>query len=126
MSETPLNPARGRALTVWLILMALTNAWAIYRYIVILEDFISHSDPQFTVILQWALPLMAIVALINIVGVIFLWRWRRLGFYVLVATTTITLTVNLMLNVPVATSILGLVGLLILWALLRPRWQHFY
>lgn len=128
MTETPpitVQPQRGWALTAWLIFVALTNAWTVYRYYVIIEDYVSHSDPRFTGTLQWALPLLGVLAAVNIVAVILLWYWRKIGLYIFAATSITALGINMLLGVPLLTSLLGLGGLLILWLLLRERWSAF-
>lgn len=48
MNESAAKPVRGPLLTGWLILMALANVWAVYRYYAIVDDFVRHHDPSFT------------------------------------------------------------------------------
>lgn len=114
MSSLLLERKRGSIFTIWLILIALANAWGAYRYYVIIEDFVSHSDPRFTGTLQWGLPLLGILALLNIVAVALLFAWKRLGLYIILATNAIALVVSLMLGVSLSTIAPGLVGLAIL------------
>lgn len=125
MSELAVNRTRGPLLTIWLIFMALANAWTVYRYITIIEDFVSHSDPLFTGTLEWALPLLVVLAAANLVAVVLLWLWRKIGLYIFAATSAVALVINLLLGIPLLTSLIGLIGLAILWALLRPRWGYF-
>ena len=120
MSST-LERKRGTIFTIWLILVALANAWGAYRYYVIIEDYVSHSDPRFTGTLQWGLPLLLILSLVNIAGVALLFAWKKLGLYIILATNAIALVVSLMLGVPLSTLALGLAGLAILFYFYQQR-----
>ena len=125
MNESAIKPGRGSLLAVWLAFMALANAWTVYRYYTIIDDFVRHHDPRFTDTLQWALPLLAILAALNIVAVVLLWFWRKIGFYIFVLTSFVSLVINLTLKVPLGSLLLGLIGLIVLWALLKSRWSDF-
>lgn len=116
-------PLRGLPLSGWLVFLVVANVWTVYRYAMIIYDLVDHY--VFTGTSQWAFPLLGLLAVVNIVGVMLLWFGRKLGFYLLVATSLIAFVVNTLLNVPITATLLGLLGLLILWALLRPRWSDF-
>ena len=66
---------RGTPLTIWLVLVALSNAWTVYRYYAIISDFVEHADPSFTGTLQWGLYMLLVLAPINIVCVVALFAW---------------------------------------------------
>lgn len=125
IDETVQKPARGWALTAWLIFIIGANLWTIYRYYVIIEDFVSHQDPAFTGTMQWALPTLAVLAAVNIVAALLLWFWRKIGLYLFVVTSGVAFILNLLLSAPITSAFLGLLGLVVLWALLRPRWAQF-
>lgn len=124
-SETAVKPVRGWPLTGWLVYLTLANAWAVYRYYSIIDDFVRHSDPRFTGTLEWALPVLMVLAAVNLGAVILLWFWRKWGFYIFVVTACAAFAINVTLKVPFGTLLLGLVGLIILWALLRSHWSDF-
>ena len=114
---------RSGWLTGFLIYLGLSNAWWAYRYAETYQDLVSHSDPRFP---HWPFLALAILAGLNIVGVVGLWFWQRWGLVLLGLVAVATLAVNLTLNVPVWASLgLGLISLGILIALIRPRWASF-
>jgi hypothetical protein len=115
---------RGALLTGWLILMLFANAWAIYRYILIIEDWLSHNDVNWN---RLGVPFVVLIVLgiINIVAVVLLWRWRIVGLYIFVATSLIVFMLNLILGVPLLTALIGLVGMIILFALVNPKREMF-
>jgi hypothetical protein len=120
------TPKRGWVLSGWLIFMVVANAWTVFNYIGIINDFVQHSDPRFTGVVQWSFPLLAVLGVVNVGAAIALWTWRPVGLYIFAATSVIALIINLMLNVPIQASLLGLGGLLIVWLLVRSRWQYFH
>lgn len=122
--EATVKPARGLPLTGWLAFMLLANVWTVYRYGMIIYDLVDHM--AFDGIAQWALPLLATLSVVNVAAIILLWFWRKIGLYTLVASSAIALVVNMMLQVPLTSMLLGLVGLIILWSLLRPHWSNFW
>ena len=122
LARQPAQP-RGGWLTAFLIYLALSNAWWTYRYAETYQDLVSHADPRFP---HWPFLALAILAGLNIVGVIGLWFWQRWGLLLLGAVAVAAVAVNLALNVPVWTSLgLGLISLGILVALVRPKWALF-
>jgi hypothetical protein len=124
---TALAPSRSRGvvLTGWLGFMLLANAWTVYRYVTIIQDYLDHSDPRFTGNLQWGLYALLALAAINILCVIGLFFWKKLGLYGFAATSVVALVINVIVGVPLTTSLVGLVGIGILWALVQSKWDYF-
>ncbi|MBC8162003.1 MAG: hypothetical protein H7Z42_12370 [Roseiflexaceae bacterium] len=121
--EATVEPARSLPLTGWLVFVLLANVWTVYRYGMIIYDLVDHM--VFDGVAQWALPLLATLSVVNVAAVVLLWFWRKVGLYMFVATSVIALVVNSILQVPLTSMLLGLVGLIILWFLLRPHWSNF-
>jgi hypothetical protein len=125
MSSGP-RARRGTALSIWLVLVALANAYVIFRYYQIITDFVQHNDPTFTGTLQWGLYLLAGLSLVNIVCVAALFAWKRWGYHGIVASALVALVVNALIGVSIVYSIsVGLICLAIMWAVLQPRWEKF-
>lgn len=116
---------RGAILTGWLVFVGLANGWTVYRYVDIIRDYVQHSDPALNGPAGWAFPLLTVLALINIGAVVALFRWRKLGWYLILMTSGVALVVNLILGIPLILSLLGFGGLAILWWLLSRKWEHF-
>lgn len=66
----------------------------------------------------WAIPVLILVALANVVFAIGVWKWKRWGMYGLGATSLIAFVINL-ISVGLLTALLGLIGFGILVLLVR-------
>jgi hypothetical protein len=115
---------RGLLLSAWLVFVALANAWTLYRLIVTIEDLLTHSDPRWERI-GWALVMSAIGCVLNFVAVLALWRWKRWGLYLFIAVALVGVVINLILGVPLVTTLIGVVGVVILIVLVQSRWANF-
>jgi hypothetical protein len=115
---------RGALLTGFLILMLIANVWTIYRYIVIIDDWLRHSDPNWN---RFGAPfvLLTVLAAVNVVGVVLLWQWRIVGLYLFIAVSLIAFVINLILGVPLITALIGLIGMVILYALVNAKREMF-
>ncbi|MBK8025235.1 MAG: hypothetical protein IPK19_28575 [Chloroflexi bacterium] len=126
MTPVPSYPReRGTLLTAWLVLMFFSNAWAIYRYVAIIVDWLQHND------VNWdrhglAFSALIVLGVINVIAVFLLWRWRIAGLYVFIGVSLIVFVLNLILGIPLFTALVGLVGMAILFALVNPKRDMFY
>jgi hypothetical protein len=123
---------RGVLLTLWLTLMLAANIMTGFMYFLLTYAELTFSPTNvslaaeitavlFNTIPLWAAVLVSIFDIVNVVGVIALFKWRKLGFYALFMTTVAALVVNVWLGVGIY-SILGLSGIIILYFLLRQKW----
>jgi uncharacterized membrane protein (DUF2068 family) len=112
---------RGGCLTAWLALMALANAFTIFSYLTNLATYqqLYPSAPSFMFIL------LAGLGVLNLVCVYGLWTWKKWGFYLFLVSAGVSLVINLVLGIPIMFALFGLVGVAIVWFLLRNRWQSF-
>jgi hypothetical protein len=114
--------ARGAFLTVTLVITAIANTlaalggWFAYR------DVADHGDPAGV---QGALLLAAALAALNLGCVAPLWVWKRWGLYLIAASSVLAFLANLVAGTPFLLSLMGLVGLAILLAAIRPKWRLF-
>ena len=100
---------RHESLAAWLVLMFIYNlvtAGGLYRRF--------HPSAPL-----WAQSVFADVSVLNGVSVAVLLRWKRWGFYALVATAVAILMVNLKIGFSVVQVLLGLGGVAILYGLLQ-------
>ncbi len=113
--------ARGGCLTVWLLLMLAANAFTIISNIINLQtyqQFYPNASPFFFI-------LLAGFGVVNLLSVYALWTWKRWGFYLFVASALVVLGINLVIGIPIFIALFGLLGVAILWLLLRSRWPAF-
>jgi hypothetical protein len=115
---------RGRWLSGWLILLAILYAWLAYQAVATMVT--ASPDPSLSDTPQWVLPLLIVLAIVNVGAAIALWFWRKIGFYLFVITAIPLVIINLMLGVQVLIALFPLYSVSSTWVLLRPRWQYFY
>jgi uncharacterized membrane protein len=104
---------RHGCLTAWLLLIICVSIIFIVLYLA------RASYPQSTPDLPWwAIPLLVMAEIFEIVCSIALLKWKKWGFWGLCTISMITFVINISLGV-VVTSLSGLVGIAILYALLN-------
>lgn len=112
--------ARGAWLTAYLVYIALSNAWGVYRSLDIYWDLVSHHAPN---VPHWPFLALGILSSFAIIGVVGLWLSKRWGLFLYLACWGAALGVNIFLGVPFWTYLLSLVNVALLYAFLRPRWD---
>jgi hypothetical protein len=112
-------------LSGWLILLVVGNTWIAYRYFAIIQDFVEHRDPRFTGNLQWGLPTLTALALLDLVFVAGMWWLRKWGLYGYMAVQAIALVISLTLGVQFPTLLIPCGGLAILGVLIALNWEEF-
>jgi hypothetical protein len=109
---------RGLLLTSWLFLMLLINIGGALIYL-LLGIFYPNLIPT---IPSWAIYFFGISEILMVVFIIFLFKWKKWAFFALCGMAIIALIINLIIGVGF-TSILGLIGVVILYLLLRSKWD---
>jgi hypothetical protein len=98
-------------LTTWLILMILGNISGALTYILM---------PQaYSYLPGWIIPVNIAVSLINLGSIIALFLWKKWGFWLLCGTCISVFVLNLSIGVGIGPSILGLIGVPILFGVLQ-------
>ncbi len=108
-------PQRHGCLTTWLILIIVGSAFTVLATpfsMAAQQRAGLHSSLLTTAVL-------VVCGVVNIGCAIALFRWMKVGFYGLAATSIVASIINLIIGVPIFTCILGLVGLAILYAVLN-------
>ncbi|MBZ0278375.1 MAG: hypothetical protein K8I60_19670 [Anaerolineae bacterium] len=118
---------RGIALTIWLVLMILLNLYSFSTNWALRQDWIDHGlNEAFNRSTPEIIPLLyVILPLVNIASAALVWFWKKIGLYLFVLSTGIVFVLNLSLGIPIGFALFGLVGMVILYVLMRPRWQWF-
>jgi hypothetical protein len=121
-SATTADDNLGWPLRGWLIFMILAQSWALYVYFETV-DLVQHNHPTLDDDV-WALHASGAIAAVNILAVIGIWQRRRAGAYIIAGTYPIELAIGLYMSFPIAIvyALPRFIVLMILAALLRPRW----
>lgn len=107
----PTAPQRHGCVTAWLMLMLLLNSLTAIAYLFI---------PRLTHNMSYnAVNALAIIGIVNVICVILLLRWKKIGFYGFAITSIITIIINLNIGISPIRASLGLAGFLVLYGILQ-------
>src|SRR5215471_8227295 len=106
---------RHGCLTAWLVLVIILNAIVSLVYL-FGSSAVASALPSSR---GWAIPVLAVLALVNVACAVALFLWKRWGFYGLVATSVVTFGINIALGINVLQAAFGLVGVAILYGVLQ-------
>jgi len=111
---------RGVLLTAWLIFMLIANT-GVTIYYFLFGPLIMAMLPT---IPSWVIYALGIGALLNVVFTIFLFKWKKWAFFACCGMALFAMVINVAVIRLGITSILGLLGPVILWLLLRSKWNY--
>ena len=115
MTNNDLKQRHG-CVTFWLWLVLLVNLGSVLMQVVNLFD------PEEPVYPVWTVVLLVLLASCNVVASLLLMRWRKLGFYLFVASALAELVVGLLLpDYHPVQSVASLFNIAIWWAVLQIR-----
>ena len=115
MTNNDLKQRHG-CVTFWLWLVLLVNLGSV------LMQVINLLDPSESVYPVWTVVLLVLLASCNVVASLLLMRWRKLGFYLFVASALAELVVGLLLlDLHPVESVTSLASIAIWWAVLQIR-----
>lgn len=125
-SNAPKN--RHGCVTAWLVLMILGNFFSAISYFFFGDTIASALPSQPSMVLIWAIGIMAII---NVVFTVMLFQWKKMGFYGFIGTSALAFVINLMIGIGVLQSVAGLLGVIILYGILQIKgegniaaWDH--
>jgi hypothetical protein len=107
--------SRHGCLTAWLVFMIIANSATALFYLLIDSESIKQAYPNAP---NWALPLLVIVGLVNLVCSIALFRWKKWGFWGFCLSSIVAFITNIIIGIGAA-SIMGLVGIALLYGVLQ-------
>ena len=124
MDDAKADAGLGWFLKIWLGLMVAAGLWVAFRIGMQIEDLVSHFDPRWRQgDLRWALPVLLACAVLQSLGAgVLLFRYR-IGLYIFAAAASAAFVVNTTIGVPLTTSAVGVLGLVVLVILARRQWQ---
>jgi len=106
---------RHGCLTAWLIFMIVVNSLATLFYL-LAGEIIRQNLPKFPV---GMIPVLAGLCAFNVVCAVALFKWKLWGFYGVVASSVLALVANLSLGIHPVRALLGLLGVILLYAVLQ-------
>ena len=107
---------RHGCVTAWLILIIVLNSLSSLLYI-FAGEFISDNIPGG--ISDNMLAILAILGFLNVVFAVLLFLWKKIGFWGFVITSLAALAINLNIGLGITQSLLGLLGVFILFVVLQ-------
>ncbi len=117
MGYEPISTGKNRhgCLTAYLVVMIIANSLAVLMYL-LGSASVRQSYPDMP---EWALPVLIVLGLFNLVCSIALFQWKKWGFWGFCATSTVAFVVNLSSGLGGGPTAMGLVGLLLLLGVLH-------
>lgn len=115
---------RPTFLTVWLILLTLG---ALYTLYIDIAGSGSLTKTQIN-LSSWYSISSLVIGIAEVLAIVMLWMWKKIGFYIMVATAIIAVLIAAMVGgvaAGIAGSIVTIIGTLILYLAMRPVWQNF-
>lgn len=109
---------RGLLLTAFLLYVALSNAWGVYRSLDIYLDLVSHHDPNAP---HWPFLLLGILSGCAVIGVLGLWRLKKWGLFLYLACWASALGIGIFVGVPFRGHLLSLANVVLLCLFLAPK-----
>ena len=106
---------RHKFLTVWLIIILLADLFLLFLN-TCNSLTVSAIDPNIPI---WLFPTSTFISFLNIIFIVALFRWKKWGFWGLVATSIVSFIINLMIGQDLVLSILGFSSLLTLFVALQ-------
>jgi hypothetical protein len=107
---------RHGCVTAWLILIIVLNSLTALLYL-LGGNFIRQNLPS--EVPTSMMILLAVLAALNVVFAVLLLTWKKIGFWGFILTSLAAVAINLSLGLGIAQSLIGLLGIVILWAVLQ-------
>jgi hypothetical protein len=112
---------RGALLTTWLILMIIANSFSAIFYF-FLKGFVSFLLPNIPSGIWYV---YGLVSLANIIFAIFLFMWKKWAFFAFCGSAVLAFIMNLSMGVGILNALFGTLGVIILYLIMRPKWNLF-
>ena len=112
---------RGFWLSAFLVLMFIANPLTAFAYFVNPEA-IKQVYPSLTI---YILYFMGLLAIINFGLSIAIWTWKKVGVYGIYTTMALAFCINIYAGLGFASSLMGLIGAVLIYFTTKNRWEHF-
>jgi hypothetical protein len=121
ITRTEKGKKRGVWLNIWLSIMLVANFITAFSYLVF-TDRVAATFPHVAVGVWY---FFGLVAFANFIFVIFLFNWKKWPFYGFCMTSIVAAVMNLMIGLQFVAATFGLLGILILYLSMKPKWKLF-
>ncbi len=111
---------RGILLTIWLALMLIGYLISAVTYL-FMNSVVTSAIPGMS---SAVIYLLGVVSLVGIAAVYLMFTWKKLGFYIAIGIAAISFIVNAA-YLGIVNAILGLIGIVILYILIRGKLGQF-
>lgn len=111
----------GVALIIWLVIMLIGNAATAILYFAF-GSALLEMLPEYPL---WTFYLLGALALVILFLTAMLFLWQKWAFYTICALAVFIFIFNLFLGVNVTSALMGLIGPIILYFLMKPQWKLF-
>lgn len=110
---------RGILLTIWLLLILTDNT------ITALLWSGGFFNSLFPTIPSWAVYVLVIATILNVIFAAFLFMWKKWAFFAFCGVAGITFMIKLVIGRGIVEAILGLLFPIILYLIMRSKWDFF-
>lgn len=111
---------RGGCLTAFLIFMIAANGLSALLYL-LGGSVLGAQLPDYT---PWVITALGVLGLANAISAIGVWMWKRWGFYGYLAVTVLSFALNVYIGQNIVSSLMGFIGVITLYLLMRPVWNQ--
>ncbi|NCO96528.1 MAG: hypothetical protein COY38_05245 [Candidatus Aenigmarchaeota archaeon CG_4_10_14_0_8_um_filter_37_24] len=115
----PKEKKRGGLLTAWLILMIIANSFTTLTYL-FLNSLIIAAFPNVPSSIFY---IYGALELANVIFAIFLFKWKKWAFFAFCTSAVIIFIMNVSIGLSIFTALFGLIGIVILYLILKPKWN---
>lgn len=111
----PQEKKRHGCLTTWLIIIIIINSLVTLLYL-FGQSFVKENSPE---VPTWALFILAICGICNVVWAVLLFNWKKIGFWGFCTTSIGVFILNLSIGINLLNAGIGLIGILALFGVLQ-------
>lgn len=101
--------------------MVFSNGMVAISYI-FARDMLAYAMPT---VATWVFYLLGLLSLLNIVFAIFLFMWKRWAFFAFCGIVVIVFGINIGIGLGIISSLSGFIGPIILYLIMKPKWDLF-
>ncbi|MCX6311824.1 MAG: hypothetical protein NT084_09320 [Bacteroidetes bacterium] len=120
LQQPPYNQSQEKqrhgCITAWLILMIIANSCIALIYLFASDQLSKQMAGDIPTSMFYVL---AFISAMNVVFAVFLIQWKRWGFYGFILNALAGFAINLKMGMDIGSSLFGLVGIGILYAILQ-------
>jgi hypothetical protein len=102
--------------TFWLIFSLIAQVISGIIYLLSMQLLADFYNVSRSLIL-----LYGIISLVGAVGSVLLLIWKKIGFWIFIGISIASLILNNIIGIPIRTTLIGLLGVVIMWAVLQIR-----